>query len=840
MMDDENDNSTYSQASAPAHYGGAFVPQYSPKNRMLMRSPLPSPTSVRKKKTIRVVEQNNDSDSEDGGYKKREEAHISRLVHMAKAQQHLMTAWFAASAGDEEVVIPMPPRRKSSRRKSSSSSSSGRSISDSSARSIGDSSVRSSSSGPIDLDNGAEWDEEDSTFSKRGDSSQDDTMSLSSQSSSASSKMRAFLTGIIGGGGMSNCATSVLSDNSGNNPSSMIIADGTTPATSYDAEDAPLSKHSMSCCGREWSRNRIILGLLVLIFGIALITILASSLENKNRESKQGQSTAFNEMSREDDGFVINNPPFKLNFPTTFPSTVASSFPSHIPSYSNFPSTLSPSTLPSMSPTMTPSRQPSRSPSTMPSTLPSFVPSKSPSGKPSMSPSQIPTAAPSVTPTTRPSLSPSRSQLPSGIPSSSPSTVFSTTLFEQNLILSGDSPREEFGYGVAMNGAATVVAIGARYHGAEKQGRVQVYQFDSDRWVPKGKPIYGRYAQDQLGWSVALNDDGNILAVSEPGFDTDAGSRVGNIRVFIWNDKDDWTTLGNEIPGEGVAGLSGVGLSLSAEGTRLAIGSPLETTSKQKRQGGRVRVYELQIENEEGQRQNLDIDHVDWSDWNSSLQKHISNSTWQPLGDPLEGDDSVDYFGWSIDLQGDDIAIGAPRNRKHGGYVRLFRWNSTAWSPLGNDIKNDFPESNAQDRFGMSVSLNQNRVAIGAPWKDVAGASNVGLVAVYAYGEDKEWSLTGTPLIGDEPLLQLGLSVCIRGKDYLSVGAPGGPTGRVEFYHFDGQSWDPASAFLYGEHPKEDFGHWVVANKDFTKILVGSPATTVQDYPGSVQVFEKK
>jgi len=840
MLNDETDSRSNFEAGGKGQHGGAVVPQYSPQNRMLMRSPLPSPTSVRKKKVVHVARNNTGSDSEDGGYKKREEAHISRLVHMAKAQQNLMTAWFAASAGEEDMIIPLPPRRKSSRRKSSDSSSSSSIKSDSSSRSIGDSSARSSaSSGPIDLDSGAEWDEENSKFTKGGDSSHDDTMSLSSQSSSTSSKMKAFLTGIISGGGMSNSASSILSDRS---PPSMIGVEGTNPTTSYDAEEAPPPKSTMSFCGREWSRNRIVLGLLVLIFGVALITVLASSLGMKDGGSGQQQASLSNEINKADDGLVIDSPPLKLNFPTSFPTTVISTTPSSIPSKSSSPSTLSPSTPPSISPTMTPSQHPSFSPSSLPSIAPSITPTNVPSFEPSVTPSTSPTAAPSMTPTTLPSSRPSQSQLPSWSPSSSPSTVFSTTVFEQALVISGDTPQEEFGYGVAMNGPANVIAVGARYHGPEKQGSVQVYQFISGEWIPKGPSIHGRHAQDQFGWSVALNDDGNILAVSEPGFDTEAGFRAGNVRVFVWNNKDDWTLLGGEIPGEGVAGLSGVSLSLSKDGTRLAVGSPLEDTSDQQRQGGRVRIYELQFDNSVWRRQDSETDHsIDWSDWSNDLQLQINNATWQPLGQPLEGNDRVDWFGWSIDLQGDDIAVGAPRNRQYGGYVRIFHWNheDDEWTQVGSDINNDLPGSNEQDRFGMSVSLHANRVAIGAPWKDVAGASNVGLVAVYTYDGDEDWILTGTPIIGDEPLLQLGLSVCLRKEEYLTVGAPGGPTGRVGLYRWDGQSWDPNSLSLYGEYPKEDFGHLVVTNEDFTKILVGSPATTAQGYPGSVRVFER-
>ena len=73
------------------------------------------------------------------------------------------------------------------------------------------------------------------------------------------------------------------------------------------------------------------------------------------------------------------------------------------------------------------------------------------------------------------------------------------------------------------------------------------------------------------------------------------------------------------------------------------------------------------------------------------------------------------------------MVIGAPFNNGNGaGHVRIYEWNSTAWVQLGGDIDGEA----AGDNFGQAVSLDGNRVAIGASNNDGNG-SNVGHVRVY-------------------------------------------------------------------------------------------------------------
>ena len=60
-------------------------------------------------------------------------------------------------------------------------------------------------------------------------------------------------------------------------------------------------------------------------------------------------------------------------------------------------------------------------------------------------------------------------------------------------------------------------------------------------------------------------------------------------------------------------------------------------------------------------------------------------------GSDVNGEDSDDYFGWSVslDADGDRMAIGAPNNDGNGsnsGHVRVYALSSGTWTQLGSDF----------------------------------------------------------------------------------------------------------------------------------------------------------
>ena len=91
-------------------------------------------------------------------------------------------------------------------------------------------------------------------------------------------------------------------------------------------------------------------------------------------------------------------------------------------------------------------------------------------------------------------------------------------------------------------------------------------------WNQIGSYIGGEAAGDNFGSSVALSGDGTIVAIGAP-YNDGSGANAGSVRVYK-NVSNTWTKIGSDIDGEAAGDLSGYSLALSNDGTVLAIGAP--------------------------------------------------------------------------------------------------------------------------------------------------------------------------------------------------------------------------------------------------------------------------
>ena len=812
------DDDSVGSSGSSGSFGRVFakeVPKYD-KNRMLMPSPVPSPKTIKKPLQLTKVGHDDDESTDDGERaNERETEKVSRLVKMAKAQQNLMTAWFAASSGVAELP-PMVP----SRRKPSSLSSQKR------------------KSTPVDLDTDDEWSQtsDAKSVSSSGMKSRSDASSLSSASSRfgfLSSIMPISSNKSVSSNKSFSGSASVFSGLSGETPKMSNVS----PHKQFDPELGSIdeeideyNRRSSPLC----TRNRWILASLLIMFLIAIIAFGISVVTSKEkpREIKTDQFETFAPAP------VLPVLPIFEREPSVLPSA----------SPSERSSTSKPSTSPS---TRTPSAAPTRTsaPSTsLPSEAPTQAPSSPPTFAPSVSPTVFPTLLPTFSPSDRPSFSPSVpptvSQFPSSAPSNPPSTIFSTT----NLVLHGSEiagvqAQEQFGYVIALSGNGKTLAIGARYYnneGLRRAGRVEAYIFDSasQEWVTRGQPLYGRNEQDQFGFSVSLSDDGNRMAISEPGLDGENGDRAGGVRVFDWKTFSAahiWVPVGQELQGEGRAALFGVSIKLSGNGNRLAVGSPY--FSNLLNLSGRVRVFEIR-----------------------STPNVADVQMWNQLGDALDGSFSSDWFGWSLDLNQDGfhLVVGAPRNAEYGGYVRYYKFSVSGsnygWDQVGSDIINQDDNSEPDDRFGMSVSLlsgdGLNKlIAIGSPWANVGndGLLNNGLAVVYQRHDDNGWTRIGQPIVGTTPNEQCGQSIKLASTEdgglLLAVGSPGyeGGEGRILYHTLtDTGEWDATNSHPTGDSPREGLGFSLDMNSNASLVAIGGPASS-SPFPsaGSVKVFRR-
>ena len=95
----------------------------------------------------------------------------------------------------------------------------------------------------------------------------------------------------------------------------------------------------------------------------------------------------------------------------------------------------------------------------------------------------------------------------------------------------------------------------------------------TEAWSQMGDAINGKLAGDLSGWSVSLSDDGSRLAVGGIEEDGD-GDWKGHVRVYEWNaTADAWVQLGEDFTGDVAEDYFGTSVSLSADGAHVAIGA---------------------------------------------------------------------------------------------------------------------------------------------------------------------------------------------------------------------------------------------------------------------------
>lgn len=199
-----------------------------------------------------------------------------------------------------------------------------------------------------------------------------------------------------------------------------------------------------------------------------------------------------------------------------------------------------------------------------------------------------PTRTPSLTTSNQSSTSPSFS--PSTFPSSEPTATSRPTIseaptrffFSQRSEISSTSNGDRFGSSIALSKDGRVLAVGAPqftpHESIPQAGAVYLYVWEENDWISSKAQfiVSGTYAQQGFGHSVALNDDGSVLAIgsanSSPLGSTDGRFDVASIYKY---DADQNTLIeqGESIlkvdNGDGKLAASEV--SLSGDGQELVV-----------------------------------------------------------------------------------------------------------------------------------------------------------------------------------------------------------------------------------------------------------------------------
>ena len=385
----------------------------------------------------------------------------------------------------------------------------------------------------------------------------------------------------------------------------------------------------------------------------------------------------------------------------------------------------------------------------------------------------------------------------------------------------GTQQYEQNGWSVSVSADGTTVAIGSYIYdvtGTNAEGRTRVYKYNTgtSSWTQLGLDISGTQLTERSGYSVSLSADGTTVAVGSYSYDkaggtTDAGTDEGRTRVYKYNTgTSSWTQLGLDISGTQANENSGWSVSLSADGTTVAMGSYVYDVTGTNAEG-RTRVYKY----------------------------NTGTSSWTQLGLDISGTQLTERSGYSVSLSADGttVAVGSylyDTNNADVGRTRVYKYNTgtSSWVQLGLDISG----TQVFEYSGASVSLSADgtTVAIGSYWYDKAGGTTdagteEGRTRVYKYNTGtSSWGQLGSDIMGTQQYENSGWSVSLSadgtmvavGSRYYDVTGTNNE-GRTRIYKYIGTTWTQLGSDIMGTQTNEYSGYSVSLSADGTTVAVG-------------------
>jgi hypothetical protein len=315
---------------------------------------------------------------------------------------------------------------------------------------------------------------------------------------------------------------------------------------------------------------------------------------------------------------------------------------------------------------------------------------------------------------------------------------------------------------------------------------------------------------DNFGYSVALS--GQVAVFGAPN-DAGAGSQSGSAYVF-GRSGGAWA-LQAKLVANGVGTSDGFGVAVAIDGDTIVVGAPRARTGPDAGSmtgEGAVYVFER------------------------------TGTSWVQRARLLAADGLPgDFFGHSVAIDGDTIAVGAFAAQASTGAVYVFNRMGSVWD-TGTRLTAAPAAFGAA--FGFSTALEGDRIAVGEPDGGRGADREVGAVHVFERtgGSWAHRARLQPEQIG--PYTNFGSSVALRGGQLLA-GAPGsGPDtapfrGSAFVFSAVGSGWSleaelvPASAVA-----RNRFGATVLLHSGFA-ILGAAGDTVVEVDQQRLQVFQQ-
>jgi len=381
------------------------------------------------------------------------------------------------------------------------------------------------------------------------------------------------------------------------------------------------------------------------------------------------------------------------------------------------------------------------------------------------------------------------------------------------VVASDGAANDQFGTVVSLDG--DTLAVGMQFDDVGTvvdQGSVRIFVRSGSTWTLQATlTAADGLSADAFGSSVSLS--GDTLAVGVPLDDVGTVSNQGSVRMFLRSGTT-WTAQQTLTASDGAVN-DRFGSSVSLDGETVAVGVPDDDVGTNSDEGS-VRMYV-------------------WSGTNWIAQQTLTAS------DGAAGD----FFGESVSLDGDTLAVGVPYDTigfgpQDQGSVRVFKGSGTTWTAQQTLTASD---GAAYDNFGFSVSLDGDTLAVGVWLDDVGTNSDQGSVRMFLRS-GSTWTAQQTLTASDGVGFDYFGEVVSLDGDTLAVGVQDddvGTTfdqGSVRIFLRSGSSWTAQATLMASDGVTNDvFGSSVALDGDTLAVGVQFDDVVTNVSQGSVRIF---
>jgi hypothetical protein len=319
-----------------------------------------------------------------------------------------------------------------------------------------------------------------------------------------------------------------------------------------------------------------------------------------------------------------------------------------------------------------------------------------------------------------------------------------TTWTQQQKIQSSDIQADDrFGFAVSIDGDTAVVSARTEDTGGLDAGAAYIFTRSGTTWTQQAKIIASdAQAGDTFGHSVGIS--GDTVVVGAQGEDT-GGSNAGAAYIFTRSGTT-WTQQ-QKIQASDLQASDNFGYSVAISGDTAVVGAAYEDTGA--------------------------------ADAGAAYIFTRSGTTWTQQQKIQASDpEANDRFGFAVSIDGDTVVVGANLEDTGGsnaGAAYVFTRSGTTWTQQQKIQASDIQ---AGDLFGASVSISGDTVVVGATGEDT-GAADAGAAYIFTRS-GTTWTQQQKIQASDpEANDQFGISVSISG-DTVVVGAHQEDTGGAD------------------------------------------------------------